>query len=77
MRPSWASSCRYLSVKCLPEALRDEDEDDLEEEEEEQDHQGRVEVDSPSTVPGKTEAVRVPPGERPTQAEESHRDATQ
>lgn len=68
---------RYLSVKSLPEALRDEDEDDLEEEEEEQDHQGPLEVDSPATAPGKTEAVRVPPGERPTQAEESHRDATQ
>jgi hypothetical protein len=36
-----------------------------------------LEVDSPATAPGKTEAVRVPPGERPTQAEESHRDATQ
>ncbi|XP_029396119.1 microtubule organization protein AKNA isoform X2 [Mus pahari] len=68
---------RYLSVKSLPEALRDEDGEDLEEEEEEQDHHGTLEVGGPAAAPGKTEAVRVSPGEHPAQAEESHRDTTQ
>lgn len=64
-------------MKSLPEALRDEDGEDLEEEEEEQGHHGTLEIDSAAAAPGKPEAVRVSPGERPAQAEESHRDATQ
>lgn len=67
---------RYLSVKSFPEALRVEDEEDLEEEEE-QEHHGTLEVDGPATAPGTAEATRVPPGQRPAQAEESHRAAIQ
>lgn len=74
--PFWASSSRYLSVKSFPEALRVEDEEDLEEEEE-QEHHGTLEVDGPATAPGTAEATRVPPGQRPAQAEESHRAAIQ
>ncbi|KAL6067824.1 hypothetical protein STEG23_026945, partial [Scotinomys teguina] len=65
---------RYLSVKSLPEALRLEDVEDLEEEEE-REHHGTLEVDGPATAPGTAEATRVPSGQRPAQAEESHRAA--
>lgn len=77
MIPSWASSCRYLSVKSLPEALRAEDEEDLEEEE--QNHHSTLEVDGPAAAPGKIEAMRISsPGQcQPAQAEESHRPAIQ
>nr|XP_034357662.1 microtubule organization protein AKNA isoform X3 [Arvicanthis niloticus] len=70
---------RYLSVKSLPEALRVEDEEDLEEEEEQEEkyHHGTLEDDGPASAPGKTEAMRVSPGQRPAQAEESHRAAIQ
>ncbi|XP_028635721.1 AT-hook-containing transcription factor isoform X2 [Grammomys surdaster] len=69
---------RYLSVKSLPEALRVEDEEDLEEEEgEEQDHHGTLEDDGPAAAPGKTEAMRVSPGQRSAQAVENHRAAIQ
>lgn len=64
-------------MKSLPEALRVEDEEDLEEEEEEQDHHGTLEDDGPAAAPGKTEATRVSPGQRPAPAEESHRAAIQ
>lgn len=73
--PSWLSSCRYLSVKSLPEALRVEDEEDLGEEEEEQDHHGTLEVDGLAATPGK--AMRASLGQRLAQAEESHRAAIQ
>lgn len=77
MIPFWVS-CRYLSVKSLPEALRVEDEEDLEEEEgEEQDHHGTLEDDGPAAAPGKTEAMRVSPGQRSAQAVENHRAAIQ
>lgn len=72
----WESSCRYLSTKSLPEALRVEDEEDLREEEE-RDHHGTLEVDGPAAAPGKTDAMRVPPGQCPAQAKESHRAALQ
>lgn len=78
MIPSWASSCRYLSVKSLPEALRVEDEEDPEEEEEEQqDHPDTLKVDGSAAAPGKTEARRASPGQHPAQAEERHRAAIQ
>ncbi|XP_058379841.1 microtubule organization protein AKNA [Diceros bicornis minor] len=56
---------RYLTVKCLPEALR------MEEEEEEE---GRSqEVDGPAPAPGRAEASRLPARQLPAQAERSHR----
>lgn len=66
-------------MKSLPEALRVEDEEDLEEEEEQEEkyHHGTLEDDGPATAPGKSEAMRVSPGQRPAQAEESHRAAIQ
>lgn len=66
-------------MKSLPEVLRVEDEEELgeEEEEEDQDHHGTLEVDGPAATPGKAEAMRAPPGQRPAQAEESHRAAIQ
>lgn len=61
-------------MKSLPEALRVEDEEDLGQEEE-QDHHGTLEVDGPAAAPGK--AMRASLGQRPAQAEESHRAAIQ
>lgn len=72
----WASSCRYLSVKSLPEALSVEDEEDLEEKEE-QDHHGTLEFDGPATAPEKAEATRVPPRQHPAQIGEGYRAAIQ
>nr|XP_021505694.1 AT-hook-containing transcription factor isoform X1 [Meriones unguiculatus]XP_021505696.1 AT-hook-containing transcription factor isoform X1 [Meriones unguiculatus]XP_021505697.1 AT-hook-containing transcription factor isoform X1 [Meriones unguiculatus] len=67
---------RYLSTKSLPEDLRVEDEEDLGEEEE-RDHHGTLEVDGPASALGKTDAVRVPPGQCSAQAKKSHRAALQ
>lgn len=64
-------------MKSLPEVLRVEDEEDLEEEQEEKYHHGTSEDDGPAAAPGKTEAMRVSPGQCPAQAEESHRAAIQ
>lgn len=71
----WAFAYRYLSVKSVPEALQVEDEEDLEEEE--QGQHGTLEADSSTTASRKAEATRVPPEQRPAQAEEGHRAAIQ
>lgn len=64
------SSCRYHSVKSLPEAMRMEEEEAEEEEEKEDSH--ALEVDGPAPVAGTAKTSRMPPKQQLAQAERGH-----
>lgn len=68
-------SCRYLSVKSLPEALRVEEEGEREEaEQEEEEERPRVlEVDGPASAPGRAGVTRALPRPCLEQVDRNHR----